>query len=158
MRPLKRCQVYQRATRHFAGSASRVAHADTLDELAEMINIPVELLEEAMRSFSAAVKDESAIAARPPNQQMAHKIEKPKFYAFHPLVPGITLTFGGIMTNERAQVLTPDGRIVQGLYACGEGAGHAFFDDYIRGSALTNCLVMGRIAGQGAISSPETPR
>lgn len=127
-----------------------VAEADTLEQLAKMINIPVEPFLETVRSFNAAVKDQSAIGAKPPKQQMAYKIEKPKFYAFHPLVPGITLTFGGIMADERAQVLEPDGRVVQGLYACGEGAGHAFFDDYIGGSALTNCLVMGRIAGQQA--------
>ncbi|MCC5989583.1 MAG: hypothetical protein JJT95_18085 [Pararhodobacter sp.] len=36
------------------------------------------------------------------------------------------------------------------LGAAGEGAGGAFFDDYIGGGALTMCLVMGRIAGRGA--------
>lgn len=128
----------------------KVAKADTLEELAKMIGMPVEPFLDTVRTFNAAVKEQSAVGANPPKQQMAFKIEKPKFYAFHPLVPGITLTFGGIMTDERAQVLEPDGRSIAGLYAAGEGAGHAFFDDYIGGSALTNCLVMGRIAGQQA--------
>ncbi len=83
---------------------------------------------------------------------LAHKIETPKFYAFKSLVPGITLTFGGIMINEKAQVLEPDGRAIAGLYAAGEGAGHVYFDDYIGGGSLANCLVMGRIAGRQAMA------
>lgn len=46
---------------------------------------------------------------------MVYKIEKPKFDAFRPLVLGIALTFGRIMTDKRAQVLEPDGRAAQGL-------------------------------------------
>jgi succinate dehydrogenase/fumarate reductase flavoprotein subunit len=64
----------------------------------------------------------------------------------------VTLTFGGIMINANAQVLETDGRIVPGLYAAGEGAGHVFYDDYIGGGSLANCLVMGRIAGRNAAS------
>ncbi|PWB66012.1 MAG: hypothetical protein C3F17_02295 [Bradyrhizobiaceae bacterium] len=130
----------------------KVAEAETLEQLAKLIGVPVEPFLETVRSFNAAVKNDSAMDAKPPKQQLAYRIEKPKFYAFHPLVPGVTLTFGGIMINESAQVLEADGRIIRGLYAAGEGAGHAFFDDYIGGSALTNCLVMGRIAGRNATS------
>jgi predicted oxidoreductase len=52
------------------------------------------------------------------------------------------------MIDERGRVLEADGRVIPGLVAAGEGAGQAFFDDYIGGSALTNCLVNGRIAGR----------
>jgi len=37
-----------------------------------------------------------------------------------------------------------------GKYAAGECAGGLYYDDYIGGASLANCLVMGRIAGQEA--------
>jgi predicted oxidoreductase len=77
-------------------------------------------------------------------------VEQAPFFALHPLVPGITLTFGGVMTDPSARVLEADGRVIPGLFAAGEGAGGAFFEDYIGGGALTLCLVMGRIAGRSA--------
>ena len=39
---------------------------------------------------------------------------------------------------------------MSGLYASGECAGGVFYDDYVGGGSLANCLVMGRIAGKGA--------
>lgn len=129
-----------------------VAEADTLEDLARAIGVPVEPFMATVRAFNAAVDKGSAPGANPPKRLLAHKIETPKFYAFKSLVPGITLTFGGIMINEKAQALEPDGRAIAGLYAAGEGAGHAYFDDYIGGGSLANCLVMGRIAGRLAVA------
>jgi len=59
----------------------------------------------------------------------------PKFYAFSPMVPAVTLTFGGIRTNTSAQALEADGRVISGLYAAGECAGGLFYEDYIGGAA-----------------------
>lgn len=129
-----------------------VVEADTLEELATRIRVPTEPFLRTVRDFNAAVVGDAAINAAPPKAALAHKIETPKFYAFSPLVPGVTLTFGGLMINTKAQVLEADGRIIPGLFAAGEGAGHVFFHDYIGGSSMTNCLVMGRIAGQQALA------
>jgi succinate dehydrogenase/fumarate reductase flavoprotein subunit len=74
----------------------------------------------------------------------------PKFYAFSPMVPAVTLTFGGIRTNTSAQALEADGRVISGLYAAGECAGGLFYEDYIGGGSIANCTVFGRIAGKGA--------
>jgi succinate dehydrogenase/fumarate reductase flavoprotein subunit len=38
--------------------------------------------------------------------------------------------------------------VIAGLFAARENAGAVFYDDYIGGGSLTNCLVMGRIAGR----------
>jgi succinate dehydrogenase/fumarate reductase flavoprotein subunit len=89
---------------------------------------------------------------KPPKEALANKIMTPKFYAFYPLVPGITQTFGGVKVNTNAQVLEPDGRIIPGLYAAGECVGGLFYDDYIGGGSLARCVVLGRIAGKKAAS------
>ncbi len=45
-------------------------------------------------------------------------IEKPPFYAVE-VCAGDLGTKGGLLTNERAQVLREDGEIIEGLYAVG---------------------------------------
>jgi fumarate reductase flavoprotein subunit len=127
-----------------------VHQADTLAGLAAKTGLPADRMQATIAAFNAAVTDQGAPTAVPPKAQLANRIETPPFYAFSPLVPGITLTFGGIMIDETARALEPDGRVIPGLYAAGECGGAAFFHDYIGGGALTNALVMGRIAGKGA--------
>jgi succinate dehydrogenase/fumarate reductase flavoprotein subunit len=127
-----------------------IVEADSIDELAGKIGVPPAQLAETIKSFNASVKDGKAPTAGPPKTALARPIEYPKFYAFYPLVPGITLSFGGVAINTSAQVLEADLRVIPGLYAAGEGAGGLYYDDYVGGSALANCLVMGRIAGRHA--------
>jgi succinate dehydrogenase/fumarate reductase flavoprotein subunit len=125
-----------------------IVEAASLDELARKIEVPAAQLAETVASFNAAVKDGQATGANPPKAALARRIEAPKFYAFYPLVPGITLSFGGLAIDASARVLEPDGRVIPRLYAAGEGAGGLYYDDYIGGSSLANCLVMGRVAGR----------
>ena len=127
-----------------------IMQANTLDELAGKIGVAPAALAETVRSFNGTVQDGKAPTAVPPKDALAYKIQTAPFYAFYPLVPGVTLSFGGITINTNAQVLEADGRVIPGLYAVGEGAGALYYDDYISGGSLANCLVMGRIAGQQA--------
>jgi succinate dehydrogenase/fumarate reductase flavoprotein subunit len=122
--------------------------ADTVAELAARMDMPPVALGATIDDFNRAVQDGKALGATPPKREFARPIEHPKFYAFFPLVPGIAMTFGGIMINTSAQVVEADGRIIGGLYAAGEVTGGEFYDDYIGGCMLTKCLVMGRIAGR----------
>ena len=127
-----------------------VVEADSLSELATKINVPPAALEQTIAEFNGAIKDGTALEAKPPKAAFAGKIATPKFYAFYPLVPGITLTFGGIKINDKGQVQEADGRVIKGLYAAGECAGGLYYDDYVGGGSLVNCLVMGRVAGKQA--------
>jgi len=135
------------AVNQFNRLGIEIIEAGSLSELAAKIEVPASNLEKTIAEFNAAVVNGSAPGAQPPKKAFAYKIDTPKFYAFYPLVPGITITFGGIKINENAQALEPDGKIIRGLYAAGECAGGLFYEDYIGGGSLANCLVMGRIAG-----------
>lgn len=132
-----------------------VHQAETLEELAHIVGLPAAQFLQTIDEFNAAVEDGAAPGASPPKKSLAARIEMAPFYAFSPLVPGITLTFGGIMINESAQALEADGRVIPGLFAAGEGAGPVFFQDYIGGGSMTNCLVMGRIAGRQAVADSK---
>ncbi|MEO0547533.1 MAG: FAD-binding dehydrogenase [Pseudomonadota bacterium] len=63
-------------------------------------------------------------------------------------------SLGGIHTNEHAQVLSPAGTPVQGLYAAGEasGFGGGGYHGYnaLEGTFLGGCIFSGRTAGQAA--------
>jgi len=136
----------------FQGLGIEVSEAETIEELASKIGAPPATLKLTINEFNNAVKDGKALEIKPPKEALARKIITPKFYAFYPLVPGITMTFGGVKVNTDAQVLEPDGRIIPGLYAAGECVGGMFYDDYIGGGSLARCVVLGRIAGKNAAS------
>jgi len=136
----------------FQGLGIEVIEAETIEELAPKIGAPPAALKLTVDEFNSAVKDGKALGIKPPKEALANKIMTPKFYAFYPLVPGITLTFGGIKANTNAQVLEPDGRVIPALYAAGECVGGMFYDDYIGGGSLARCVVLGRIAGKKAAS------
>ena len=135
-----------------------IVEADSINDLANKIKVPPAALEETIKDFNAAVTDGKAPGAKPPKEAFAYKIATPKFYAFYPLVPGITLTFGGIRTNDKAQAQEADGRVIKGLYAAGECAGGLYYDDYVGGGSLANCLVMGRVAGMQAAGNKGAQR
>jgi len=127
-----------------------IVEANTLSDLAGKIGVPAATLEKTIADFNAAVKDGKALDIQPPKTAYAAKVSTPKFYAFYPLVPGITMTFGGIKINEKTQVQQADGKIIRNLYAAGECTGGLYFDDYIGGCSLCDCIVLGRVAGQEA--------
>ncbi|MCU0949600.1 MAG: FAD-dependent oxidoreductase [Burkholderiaceae bacterium] len=132
-----------------------IVEAASAEEMAAKLDVPVASFVATVNEFNARVEaGNKAPGATPPKNGFAYKLSG-KLYAFTPLKPGITLTFGGIAINPRAQALESDGRVVRGLFACGEGAGALYFDDYIGGGSLINCLVMGRVAGASAAAAAK---
>jgi len=65
------------------------------------------------------------------------------------LVGGLADTFGGLATNEKAEVLGEQGPI-SGLYAAGEITGH-FYGTAPNAVSVLRALVFGKIAGRQAI-------
>lgn len=125
---------------------------DTLEELARKINVPEKTFLKTISDYNAAVAGDKALNVTPQKTAHAMKMEQGPFYAFYNLVPGITLTFGGIKINKNAQVLQPDGRVIRGLYAAGECAGGVFHYEYFPvGLPCANALTMGRVAGMSAV-------
>jgi 3-oxosteroid 1-dehydrogenase len=77
-------------------------------------------------------------------------IERPPFYAM-PFKASFLGTKGGARTNERAEVLRPDGTPIAGLYAAGNVMANAFGSKGVgAGTTLGPCLTWGYIAGLSA--------
>jgi len=106
--------------------------ADTIEELAAKTGLPVHGLRATVDRFNRFVRqgfdEDFRRGARsydrflgdPRNKPNAvlGEISEPPFYAIR-LFTGDVGTFGGLVTDEHARVLTPDGEVIDGLYATG---------------------------------------
>jgi tricarballylate dehydrogenase len=136
--------------------------SDTIEDLAARIGIPVRNLTETIDTFNAAATGDDAarfdptrcdgVAAaktlRPPKSNWARALAKPPYLAY-PLIGAIAYTFGGLATNQRAEVLSGRGPM-PGLYAAGETTGH-FYGTAPNAVAVLRALVFGKIAGREAV-------
>jgi 3-oxosteroid 1-dehydrogenase len=129
-----------------------IKKAPTLAELAAEIDVPTATLEATVARFNGFAatgvdedfhRGESAYdkyysdPSVKPNPSL-HVIDRAPFYAVK-IVPGDLGTKGGLVTDERARVLRPDGSVIEGLYAAGN----------------VSSAVMGRTyAGPGATIGP----
>jgi tricarballylate dehydrogenase len=135
--------------------------AETIEGLAAQIGIPAGDLRATVDTFNAAATGDAsrfdaarcdglaaAATLKPPKSNWARALTKPPFLAY-PLVGAIAYTFGGLATNERAEVLCEEGPMA-GLYAAGETTGH-FYGTAPNAVAVLRALVFGRIAGREAV-------
>jgi tricarballylate dehydrogenase len=135
--------------------------AETIEDLAALIGTPAGQLRETVDAFNRAATGDAArfdatrcdgLAASseldPPKSNWARAIDQPPYLAY-PLVGGLAYTFGGLATNEKAEVLGEQGPI-SGLYAAGEITGH-FYGTAPNAVSVLRALVFGKIAGRQAI-------
>lgn len=128
---------------------------DTLEEMAEIFGVDAATLVATVEEFNAHVNEEKGVTEglAVNKTAKAKKIDTPPYYGIYPLVPGTSLTFGGLATSAKAEVMQADGVPVANLYVAGEGTGGFFFDDYFGGSCMTRCAVFGHIAAKEALAS-----
>ena len=141
--------------------------ADTIEELAELLELDSAKLRQSITEFNAACPagpiDQSILDGKattglsPEKTNWAAPIAQPPFYGF-PLRPGITFTYMGVEVNDKAQILFQDGTASGNLFAAGEiMAGNILGQGYLAGIGMTIGGVFGRIAGeQAAISLNKT--
>jgi tricarballylate dehydrogenase len=155
-RRLLAIEGYERAIR----SDVPPAHADTLAALARLIGVDADNLAATVAAYNAAcvgnpdtfdATRRDGLAASgdltPPKSNWARAIAEPPFLAY-PLVGAIAYTFGGLATDDNAQVLA-NGAAIPGLYAAGEITGH-FYATAPNAVSVLRAFVFGRIAGQQA--------
>lgn len=119
---------------------------ETLDELAEKINVPAENLKATLESFNKSVETQSDEFGR---NLFTKKLEDGPWYAL-PRIPAVHHTMGGIHINTDCQVLSEDGSVIEGLYATGEVTGGIHGANRVGGNAVVDTVVFGRIAGTNA--------
>ena len=120
---------------------------DTLEELCEKINVPVDNLKKTIEDFNACVdgtkKDDFG------RTLYSTKLTKGPYVAT-PRKVSVHHTMGGLKINEKAQVLDANNNVIKGLYAAGEVTGGIHGANRLGGNAVVDTVVFGRIAGKNA--------
>jgi 3-oxosteroid 1-dehydrogenase len=91
-----------------------------------------------------------------PNKTMG-KIEHGPFYAAE-VIPADVGTYGGVVTDAKARVLTADGSVIQGLYACGISTASPWGGVYPgAGASVGPSMTFGWIAARHAAGLDNQP-
>jgi tricarballylate dehydrogenase len=139
------------------------ASSDTIEGLAEQLDIDVEGLKAEIAAYNAACPpDAFGTSYNPsgldgvgtkglavPKSNWALPIDTPPYHGYV-VTCGITFTFGGLMIDTDARVLDLAQRPILSLYAAGELVGGLFYQNYPGGTGLLNGSVFGRLAGKNA--------
>ena len=139
-----------------------VKKASTLAKLADEIEVPADALAatiERFNGFARTGNDEDfhrgdsaydryyADPRVKPNPSL-HSIDQGPFYAVK-IVPGDLGTKGGIVTDERARALRPDGSVIEGLYAAGNCSSAVMGHTYAGpGATIGPAITFGYLAAE----------
>lgn len=115
--------------------------ADTLEELAGKLEISPENLVESVETYNKAINKEIEDPFRGEEVFDRPFAENGPYYGVQ-VESAIHMTKGGVVANEKAQILTNDNVPVEGLYASGEVTATA--------GAYSASVAFGRVAGKEA--------
>jgi tricarballylate dehydrogenase len=151
--------IDSKVVQQFMPSVFPEIRAESIDALADAIDVPVETLNKTVDTFNdgvvagdydpAALDDCHTVGVEPPKSHWALPLDAPPFYAY-PLRPGITFTYLGLKVDDDARVEFENER-VNNVFAAGEVmAGNILGQGYCAGTGMTIGAVFGRIAGERA--------
>ncbi len=124
-----------------------IASGSSPAELAETTGLDADRLTESLERYNRQAADGFDVDFGRDKETLV-PLDLTHLYAV-PTWPGVAGTTGGPRHDAEAGVLRPDGSVVQGLYAAGAVSlvwGHLIE----HGGGLTDALVFGRRAGEGA--------
>lgn len=119
--------------------------ADTLEELAEKLDVPADALKETVAKYNEAVNSGAEDEfGRVLTTTIA---EEGRYYALEMSIRYST-SLGGICINDQMQVLNTSDAAVEGLYAAGEVVGGVQGDLYLPSTTFTWAMTSGVEAGR----------
>ncbi|MQA05508.1 MAG: FAD-dependent oxidoreductase [Streptosporangiales bacterium] len=132
---------------------------DTLEALAEQLEIPAETLRATVAAYNRACPDAGSFDPlrtdglattdlQPEKSNWARPIDTAPYRAY-PITAANVFTFGGLKVDPQAQVVDRDGTAIRGLYAAGEIIG-SYYTRYTGSTSVLKGAVFGRIAGAEA--------
>ncbi|WEV50946.1 FAD-binding protein [Lactobacillus sp. ESL0731] len=125
--------------------------ADTIEELAEKLQLPAEKLAASVRCYNkmCAQKQDTTLGKEP---SRLFPVDQAPYYGI--LMGGRLLaTLDGLRINTKMQVINESGDAIPHLYAAGNASGGFFWGSYpdrIPGLACSRAQTFGRLAGQNA--------
>lgn len=122
-----------------------VVQGDTIEALAEKMNVPAEELKTTLDTWNSAVTNKND-AEFGRTTAMDNALSGAPYYAIK-IGPGIHYTMGGVKINTNTEVLNKDGQPITGLFAAGEVTGGLHGQNRIGGNSVGEIIVFGRQAG-----------
>ncbi|MBR3570852.1 MAG: flavocytochrome c [Oscillibacter sp.] len=123
--------------------------ADTIEELAEKLNIDPATLSETLKNWNQYVADKNDPDFGR-DTGMEEDLSTPPYYAIK-VAPGIHHTMGGVKIDTDAEVIDTKNAVIPGLFAAGEVTGGVHGGNRIGGTAVTDIVVFGTIASDSAV-------
>jgi len=141
---------------------------NTLAEVAEQFNLPVDSVNATVDEYNRAVQpgkfdhtildDCKTAGLTPPKTHWALRIDQPPFYGY-PLRPGLTFTYFSVKIDQRAAVIMKGGKPASNIFAAGEiMSGNILPKGYIGGIGLVIGNIFGRTAGSQAAAVARAMR
>ena len=133
------------------GNHPNFVKADTIDGLAEALDVPADAMKKTVDDYNAAVdaktdKDFDKFF-------LIRKIQNPPFYGIKAM--GITvLSPAGLAVDDQLRVLKTDGSPISNVYAGGEilGFGRTSGNAFVGGLSLTPAMAFGKVLGEKLLS------
>ena len=123
--------------------------ADTIEELAQKLNIPADTLKETYDNYNKyAQEGKDPEFGKEPHRLLP--LNKPPYYGVRTAAWHLC-TFDGLRINTDMQVLDEDNKPIEGLYAAGDAAGGFFSVNYpnlFTGLAAGKSMTFGRHVGK----------
>ncbi|HJY58804.1 MAG TPA: FAD-binding protein, partial [Streptosporangiaceae bacterium] len=141
--------------------------ASTVAAVAARADVDPDGLAATVAAYNAASRDPAAHHPAVPDPagkpaDVCRPQDQPPYYLIDVSVrprlfyPAPVLTLGGLVVAPGSgQVLRPDGRPVDGLYAAGRTAAGLCSRSYVSGLSLADCVFSGRRAGRHAATAQE---
>ena len=130
-------------------STGITVQGDTIEELAEKIDVDPATLAETLKNWNQYVADQND-----PDfgrtTGMDKDLSQAPFYAIK-IAPGIHHTMGGVHIDTDARVIDKDGNPIPGLFAAGEVVGGVHGGNRLGGNAVADVVVFGKIASESAV-------
>ena len=120
---------------------------ESLDELALYYGISFETLKNTFNTYNQSVLDKNDIQFSKSIELWMNPLNNPPFYSMR-INPKTHYSLGGLVTNQKTQVLDLQGKIIPSLYAVGEVTGLTHGANRLGSCSITECLVMGKISGR----------
>ncbi|MDR0839300.1 MAG: FAD-binding protein [Oscillospiraceae bacterium] len=123
--------------------------ADSIEELAEKVGLPVDALTATVKRYNEVVAsgDDTDFGKR---SELLTPITEPPYYAAK-FGPALLNVFGGLLTDTKLRVLDKEQNPLGGLLAVGMIAGGLYGVDYpllLSGNSHGRCLTWGRLAAE----------
>ncbi len=154
------CIIDSKATGKFMPSVFPPDRADSIEELAKKMRLPVSAVKSTIDAYNQAVQpgtfnhdkldDCHTSGLQPAKSHWALRIDQPPYFGYG-LRPGLTFTYLGLKVDQRARVLMATGLPAENIFAAGEiMVGNVLGKGYAAGVGVTIGTVFGRIAGEEA--------